>query len=370
MNSGNSGELLKCSKCHKELQPTWQVCPSCGMKVNKMVDPSISVNDSVIKEIHHTNINEMHNTTNIYNIPETKLPTSPSNQENQPKVTEPEIGTNNHYIRRNLTLINNLFKIALPAFLILLVITFITYSNYSSKVIDPATILQIPTNPQPPGNPIIVKSIPTFRIMPLDVKGLMIFGETTNYLTLLVTPNSSTQPDMEYGIQINYRDNGVSRAQTTAIWNTGDLQSKKRLPLLISATQSEKDTHPVVAAYWDGFNISHQSSDFSAEYTFSLSTINKLTEQQLVNQQNSESQTQHQVQLSQYQQRLVEVTQQKQDIKTQQDALNAQYLQRLTDKKTQTNKILFIFVPIDALIFLSILFLTYLRIKKPFSNVK
>jgi hypothetical protein len=115
---------MKCPQCEKELPLACKFCPSCGTEVNGIVGPSISVNDSVIKEVHHTIKNEIHNTTNIYNIPETKPPTSPANQENRPKMGDPEAVTNNLYIRRNLTSINNLFKIALPAFLILLVITF------------------------------------------------------------------------------------------------------------------------------------------------------------------------------------------------------------------------------------------------------
>jgi hypothetical protein len=277
------------------------------------------------------------------------------------RIKEKELATT--LIKRKRSVVPNLLKFLIPLFFLILLTTIIAYSYYSSQSIEPERLLQTPSAPQIPTKSQPIQSIPAFKTPPYDVNKVIIRGETPEYISVFLTPNVSVQPNIEYGIQINYRDNGSLRSQIKAVWNSGDIQNKKQLSIPIKATQAEITQYPLVSAFWDGVNRSVQSYDFSIAFVYPLKTIDGLTEQQAIAKQNQEQQDRYQQLVSQYQQQLVIVEQQKQDIKNQQLVLHTQYLQRLSEKEDKSNKILFIFIPIDLIILAVILILIYVNIK-------
>ncbi len=262
---------------------------------------------------------------------------------------------NNTNTARQHAVILTLIRILVTTLILLLITTSITYFSSSSQKVEPARILQVPSDTV---SPVLIQSIPAFRNPPFNVSRVIITGDNRDCLTVQISPNSLTQPDSEYAIQLNNRDAGTSRAEIKAIWTAVDIQSKKQLSLLTKATPAEITNHPVITAYWDGVSLSARSEDFGGAYTFSLLTINGLNERQTIDQQNQAQQTQ-------YQQQLALITQQKRDIKIQQDSLNADYLQRLAERNTSTNRMLLIFVPIDAVLFVVTLTLVFLYYIKP-----
>jgi DnaJ domain len=249
-----------------------------------------------------------------------------------------------------------LVKIAIPLFIISLLCTVLIYFHITSRTILPAQVLSIPQYPPIPTTTQPIKSIPAFITLPFNVNKVIIQGGTPNYITVFVTPNSVTQPNTKYGIQLNNRSTGTFRSQIDAAWSPADIQVNKQLALVITATQDEISKNPIVKAYWDGYNLSAQSADFSVNYTFSLAYINNLTEQQTINQQNQQLSQQYQQELAQYQQQYASISAQQQSIKEQQNTLNTQYSQKVANRNSDANKILFIFVPIDVILLLAIIY--------------
>ena len=249
-----------------------------------------------------------------------------------------------------------LLKIAIPLFIISLLCTVLIYFHITSENILPAQVLTIPQYPTMPTTTQPVQSIPAFVTLPFNVNEVIREGGTPNYITIFVTPNSVTQSNTEYGIQLNNRSTGTFRAQVDAAWSPVDIQNNKQLALVVEATQDEINSNPIITAYWNGVSLSARSYDFSVNYTFSLATINNLTEQQTIAQDNQQLNQQYQQELAQYQEQYSSISAQQQSIKAQQNILNNQYSQKLSNRNSEANKILYIFIPIDVILLIAIIY--------------
>jgi hypothetical protein len=53
-------KLRLCPGCKRELEGSWKSCPYCGVVIIESVGPSVSIKDSVVKEVHQTQQTEIH----------------------------------------------------------------------------------------------------------------------------------------------------------------------------------------------------------------------------------------------------------------------------------------------------------------------
>ena len=50
----------QCPGCKKQLEPGWKSCPYCGMTIVESIGPSLSIKDSVVKELHQIQQTDIH----------------------------------------------------------------------------------------------------------------------------------------------------------------------------------------------------------------------------------------------------------------------------------------------------------------------
>ena len=294
-------------------------------------------------------------------------------------------GKDNKMQQRNTKQINR-HNSLLTLIIILLVISILAgttlYTIVSLKKITPAQILQIPQNapaqiipvaPQMPTPPQQIQNIAEFNIFPFEITYVGI--TVTNYklsstsLTIVITPNSSTQSNTSYVIQINNRSDSSLRSQITASWDPASLQAEIPLSILIPATKDEITNYTMAPGYY-GNQPTNSSPNESLNYLYILTTVNGYTEQELITQENQESNQQYQQEISQinqqYQQEVIQsnqqyqeevnsVTLQQKEIEAQQVVLNNQHQSLVQKKSTMEKYILFIFISIIVILVIVII---------------
>jgi hypothetical protein len=117
---------------------------------------------------------------------------------------------------------NILLRVAITLLVLMLLITPILFFSIKNKRVEPAPVLSIPQYPQMPTSPQLVQNISTFRTLPCVINSVINYGPQNvvypnGYITISLSPNSSTQPNTEYGININYVNTGTLRGQRNEV---------------------------------------------------------------------------------------------------------------------------------------------------------